>query len=45
VSAAAARLEDTIIARRAGNRAPGHIDTDIDALLSTIAQERAVTCE
>jgi HPt (histidine-containing phosphotransfer) domain-containing protein len=42
VSAVAARLEDTIIARRAGTPTPGHIDTDIDTLLSTIAQESAV---
>jgi CheY-like chemotaxis protein len=44
VSAAAARLEDTIISRRAGNHASGHIDTDIDALLSVIGQEQAVAC-
>jgi CheY-like chemotaxis protein/HPt (histidine-containing phosphotransfer) domain-containing protein len=44
VSATAARLEDTIIARRAGNPAAGHIDTDIDVLLSVIGQEQAVAC-
>jgi len=44
VSAAAAQLEDTIIARRAGNRTPAHIDTDIDALLSVIAQQHAMAC-
>ncbi len=44
VSATAARLEDTIIARRAGNPASGHVDTDIDALLSVIGQEQAVAC-
>jgi CheY-like chemotaxis protein/HPt (histidine-containing phosphotransfer) domain-containing protein len=45
VSATAARLEDTIVARREGNPASGQIETDIDALLSAIGQEQAVTCE
>jgi two-component system OmpR family response regulator len=41
VSAAAAHLEDTIIARRGGNDASGRIDADLVALLSTIGREHA----
>jgi len=41
VSVAAAQLEDSIIARRAGMDHSGRVDTDIDALLCTIGREPA----
>ncbi len=42
VSAAAARLEDSIIARRAGEDAGGRVDADLVALLSVIGREHAM---
>ena len=42
VSAAAARLEDSIIARRADEDAGGRVDADLVALLSVIGREHAM---